>query len=62
MGFMKIENNYKNIKNIYKLHGNSTVRLKGWEKHAKNGALVYVEKLDDVSFKITLLDIDNSND
>jgi aspartyl-tRNA synthetase len=52
----------KNIKNIYKLHGNSTVRLKGWEKHAKNGALVYVEKLDDVSFKITLLDIDNSND
>lgn len=44
-----------NIKNIVKLDKNNRIAIKGFRKYAKQGALVYVEKLNEFSYKVSLL-------
>ena len=47
-----------NIKNIVKLDSNNRIAIKGFRKYAKQGALVYVEEIDEFTYKIFLLNKD----
>lgn len=44
-----------NIKNIVKLDKNNRIAIKGFRKYAKQGALVYVEEIDEFTYKVSLL-------
>lgn len=44
-----------NIKNIVKLDKNNRISIKGFRKYAKQGALVYVEEIDEFTYKVSLL-------
>ena len=53
----KLEINIDNLKNVHPLYSNGTVRIKDWVKYSKLGSsLVYIEKLDDVSYKVSFID------
>lgn len=45
----------ENIKNVRKIYPNGTIRIREWNKYTKAGALVYVEKLNEFSYKVSLL-------
>ena len=48
----------ENIKNVRKIYPNGAIRIREWNKYTKKGALVYVEKLNEFSFKVSLLNKD----
>lgn len=45
----------KNIKNVRKIYPNGVLRIREWNKYTKKGALAYVEKLDEFSYKVSLI-------
>lgn len=45
----------ENIKNVRKIYPNGVLRIREWNKYTKNGALVYIEKLNEFSYKVSLL-------
>lgn len=50
---MKID--IENIKNVRKVYPNGVLRIREWNKYTKAGALVYIEKLNEFSYKVSLL-------
>lgn len=51
----KMQIDIKNIKNVRKIYPNGVLRIREWNKYTKKGALTYVEKLDEFSYKVSLI-------